>query len=395
MCAVLNVFVRLLGILLRRDHSLQTPPRRVLIIKLVGLGSIIHATLLLRAVREKWPGAPVDFLCFREAEGLVRRLPDVDEVVVLDDSSYPRLLLSVLRFMWRNLRQPPDLVIDLEVHSKFSTILSTLTAARDRAGYDLITVRFRRWLYTHRVYYNRLRHVQEAYQALGQALGLEPATGQPLAPRITEEEHAAALRLIEGWGGRRMLMVNVNAGELCLERRWPPESFARLIELFATCPDVQVVLTGSPGEREYVESVRALVTEGLREKVANVAGGMGFGEYLALLSRAAALVTNDSGPLHLAVSLGVPTVSLWGPVLPDTFRPLTGSNRVLWEPLYCSPCLHWVEDPPCGGDNRCMKRIPWQRVAHELAKLLPVGIELPDVPSPEPEQYRAYLSRVT
>jgi heptosyltransferase-2 len=394
-CAVLNVFVRLLGILLHRDHTLTAPPRRVLIIKLVGLGSIIHATPLLQAVREKWPAAPLDFLCFREAEDLVRRLPGVDEVIVLDDRSYLRLLLSVLRFLGRNLRHRPDLVIDLEVHSKFSTILSTLTAARDRAGYDLITVRFRRWLYTHRVYYNRLRHVQEAYQALGQALGLNPATGQPLAPRVSDDEQAAAQRLMEEWGGRRLLVVNVNAGELCLERRWPGEAFARLMELFAACPDVQVVLTGSPGEREYVESVRALVAEGLRERVANVAGRISFGEYLALLARAEAAVTNDSGPLHLAVSVGVPTVSLWGPVLPETFRPLGGPHRVIWEPLYCSPCLHWVEEPPCGGDNRCMKRIPWQRVVREVAELMPVDAELPPVPPEEEERHRVYLSRVT
>lgn len=397
-CAVLNIFVRLLGILLRRDHSLRTPPRRVLVIKLVGLGSIIHATPLLRAIREKWPAAAVDFLCFREVEGLVRRLADVDEVVALDDSTYPRLLGSVLRFLWRNLRRRPDLVIDLEVHSKFSTILSTLTAARDRAGYDLITVRFRRWLYTHRVYYNRLRHVQEAYQALGWALGLSPQTGRPSPPQISEEEHAAAARLVEAWGatGRQLVLVNVNAGELCLERRWPAESFARLIELYAACPQVQVALTGSPAEQAYVESVRELVDEALRPRVPNVAGRISFGEYLALVARAAAMVTNDSGPLHLAVAFGIPTVSLWGPVLPDSYRPLSGNNRVLWEPLYCSPCLHWVEEPPCGGDNRCMKRIPWQRVALALAELVPVAVSVPPVPPAEPDQeYKPFLSRVT
>jgi ADP-heptose:LPS heptosyltransferase len=297
-CAVLNVFVRLLGILLRRDHSLQTAPRRVLVIKLVGLGSIIHATPLLRAVREKWPHAPIDFLCFREVEALVCRLRDVDEVVALDDSTYLRLFFSVLRFLWRNLWCRPDLVIDLEVHSKFSTILSTLTAARDRAGFDLITVRFRRWLYTHRVYYNRLRHVQEAYQALGWALGLNPQVGRPMPPQITEEEHAAAARLVEEWGakGRKLVLVNVNAGELCLERRWPPESFARLIEFFAACPDVQVAVTGSPTEQAYVESVRELIAPDLRPRVPNVAGRITFGEYLALLARATAVVTNDSGP---------------------------------------------------------------------------------------------------
>lgn len=385
-CTILNLLARILGAILRRDHSLTKPPRRILVIKLVGLGSAVHSTLLLRALKAKYPEATLGFLCFRELRGLLGRIEDVDEILSLDDSSYWRLLCSVLGFVWGSWRRPFDLVIDLEVHSKFSTILSTLTCARDRAGYYVITTRFRSGLYTHLVYYNRYRHVQEAYRQLGRALGVEAEVGQPLAPRLTQEERDFAEKLLEQWqvGNRHLLLVNVNAGDLCLERRWEPWKFARVMEVFAAREDVVVVMTGSPPEQAYTESVRQLVDEALRDRVVNSAGTMSFGQYLALLARSGALLTNDSGPLHLAASFGVSTVSLWGPGLPATYQPLVGNHRALCRDTYCSPCLYWVDELPCAGDNVCMQRITWQEVAAATAEVLSLTVSLP-----EPEETTA------
>lgn len=398
LCALLNVAARVLGVVLHRDHSLREAPRRVLVIKLLGLGSIIHATPLLRAIKEKHPACVLSFLCFREVEGLVRRLPEVDEVLALDDRTYWRLLVTVLGFLAHTWRRRPDLVIDLEVYSKFSTILSTLTAARDRAGYYFITTRFRRGIYTHLVYYNRLRHVQEAYRQLGRALGLEPAVGRPPAPRVEREEAEAADRWLAQWqrGGRKLLLVNVNAGDLCLERRWEPEKFASVMACFAARDEVLVVMTGSPEEAEYTESVRRLVPPAEGERIVNAAGKLSFGEYLALLERADLLLTNDTGPLHLAAAFDTPTVSLWGPGLPESYRPLGDQHRVLCEAVYCSPCIYWVEEPPCAGDNVCMKRLGWRRVAAEVAGALGVELgplEAPPEAPPTPAAPDGYLVR--
>lgn len=390
LCALLNVLVRVLDVLLRRDPSLKTPPRRILVIKLVGLGSIIHATHLLQALRERYPDSHLAFLCFRSTRALVERLPQVDEVLTLDDSTYGRLLITVLRWLAHVWRHPYQLVIDLEVHSKFSTILSTLTCARSRAGFYLITTRFRQGIYTHLVYENRLRHTQEAYRQLGRALGLTVKVGQPLPPRLTQQERDEANAFLESEGadGKKLLIVNVNAGELCLERRWSPESFARVIEVFASRDDVLVVMTGAPSERDYTESVRRLIDASLRNRVANAAGLHTFGAFLALLERADAMLTNDSGPLHLATSFGTPTVSLWGPETPAAFQPLEGSYRVFCAEAYCSPCVHRVDAPPCDGNNLCLQLIEWPQVALAVAELLGVSITLPEVapqaPHPHP-----------
>jgi heptosyltransferase-2 len=397
-CAVLNLLARVLGALLGRDHSLRTPPRRILVIKLVGLGSIVHATLLLRALKTRYPNASLAFLCFSEAQALVERLPDVDEVTALDDSTYPRLLISTLRWLAGLRRRPVDLVIDLEVHSKFSTILATLTCARDRAGYYLVTTRFRDGLYTHLVFCNRLRHIQEAYRQLGRSVGATPQVGQPLPARIEDEERTRVGELMREWGGagRRLLVVNVNAGELCLERRWPPEQFAEVMAQFAARPEALIVMTGSPTEAEYTNSVHQLLPPELRERVVMAAGRLSFGEFLALLERADVLLSNDTGPLHFAVALGIRTVSLWGPVPPETYGPLTGEHRVHSARVYCSPCLHWADEPPCAGANVCMQQIDWRAVARDVAELLGLELVLPEPAEPteaEPALIEGYVQR--
>lgn len=416
--AVLNLLARVLGFLLRRDHSLRQRPRRVLFIKLIGQGSIVHETNLIRAVREGYPEAVLGFVCFPEVRPLVERIDDIEEVIVLDDRSYGRLAWSVVRFVLGSWQRRPDLVIDLEVYSKFSTILSTLTCARDRAGYYVISTRFRRGLYTHLVYYNRQRHVQEAYRQLGRALHVEARVGASIPPRVDPEEHAEAVRLLREaelarrsgfqadavpsragsstYAEPKVLVVNVNAGELALERRWPAESFARVMTLFAARDELLMVMIGSPAEVEYTESVRTLVPEPERGWIVNLAGRSSYGVFLALLARADVLLTNDTGPLHLAWALGTATVSLWGPGSPDSYRPLTGDHRVLWAAPYCSPCLYFVDELPCAGDNLCMQQIGWLEVAAAVADLLGIEVELPVEERPPTSAYEpiaGYLLR--
>lgn len=394
LCAVLGLITRAAGYFAHRDHSLRRAPGKILFIKLVGQGSIINATHLLRAARDRWPLAEIHFAGFPEVEPLLRRIDGIDRVHVLDDRSYLRLLFSTVAFLIRSWGLGFDLVIDLEVHSKCSTALSTLTGANDRAGYFLDTTLFRRTLYTHLVFYNRLTHLQEAYRQLGRALGLEPAVGMPIPPRVTDEDRAGAVAMLDnaGLGNRKLLLVNVNAGELCLERRWPPDRFARVIGLFAERDDVLVVLIGSPAEARYVESVRERVPEAVRERVVNSAGKLTYGGFLALLKTGDVLLTGDSGPMHLAAALGTTTVSLWGPTLPGVYAPPGEAHRCIGHGAYCSPCIGWVPLPPCAGQNVCMDKIGVGEVARTVAEALETEVSIPaDPEGHEPGVHSSYL----
>lgn len=121
---------------------------------------------------------------------------------------------------------------------------------------------------------------------------------------------------------------------------------------------------------------------GPREPVINLAGATSLGGLLALLQRAKLLVTNDSGPMHLADALGTKIVSLWGPSSPQSYGNWSPRHRMIYRNVYCSPCLLLVDKPPCQGDNQCMKGIRVREVAEAalsvLGQSMPSGLAVPE-----------------
>ena len=100
------------------------------------------------------------------------------------------------------------------------------------------------------------------------------------------------------------------------------------------------MLIGSPAEREYTAGVRATVTGDPDGRLVDLAGELSLGELCALLAGAAAVVTNDSGPMHLAAALGAPTLGLFGPETPLMYEPLGARAEALYRPTVCSPCIN-------------------------------------------------------
>lgn len=385
----LNLVTRLLGKLLRRDHSVRDENVRVIVLsKFVGMGSLIQSTVLLRSLRAQYPAATILYFTLQRNRELCRRLPGVDGVVTFDDSSLFRAALTVLPALWSLARARVDLYFDLEVYSHVASILCTLTLARNRYGFFRHSCEFKQGLYTHLLYLNCFRHIAEAYGQMALLAGAEPDL-RLQAPSLTEQEREGAARFLqEGIGARgngprpeKLLAVNANASDLLLERRWPPEQFAALLEEMTSAGEgVRVVLIGSPDEREYLErELLARLSPPAQARTALAAGRLSLFETLALLQQCDALLTNDSGPMHFAFALGVPAVTLWGPGLPAHYGPLEGMPaRVLYQELYCSPCLYHTEPPPCGGDNQCMQRIRVADVLQAVRELL----GLPAAPRP-------------
>lgn len=376
---------RLLGIILQRNHSLKEEPRRIVFLKFVGMGSVSRASFILAGIRKKWPQCEIVFCSFAECSQLVRLYPCVDRVIRIRDTSLTELVIDTLKAivsLW-SLRR--TWVIDLEVHSKYSTLFSLLSAARNRIGYSNVASRFRRGLYTHAIYWNLCRHVDASYAALATLLDI-PNDRTPIPPRTrTDSDRQLARVLAEAGIGEkcRLVGVNPNAGQLSQLRRWPIENFAHALCALPQDPGTAVVWIGSPSDRTYVSSAEPLLRMQNRTLV-NLAGRLDFEMLICLIRRLSLLVTNDSGPLHLADALGIQTVSIWGPTRPDIYGPRGSRHRYVYTEIFCSPCLHLAEEPPCGGDNQCLKRIAWQPVAAMILESLgypvPAHLRLPDPP---------------
>lgn len=368
--AGLDLAARCLGAVLHRDHAAQ-PVRNAVFAKFQGIGSLVIGKPAIAAFRRSYPEARCIFWGTRSLEPLARQMPEFDLVLILDDRSAlsaARTCLNALVQLWR---MRIDWAFDLEVYSRLSSVLVTLTCARNRAGFALEQLRSRR-AHTHLVYFNRYAYIGEAYARLiGQMLGKDQEINVCDYGKLR-----FALTPLPSIP-TPYLVFNIHAGELSLERRWPLESFRVVIEaLLARREDLTAIVIGHGNEE-----VRYASRLGPMDRVMDVCGKLTFEETVRVIANAELLVTNDTGPLHLGLATNTRIVGLFGPTRGVTYLPRGRTNAVaVQEPIYCSPCVHHWEPPPCLGDNQCMKRLRPSRVIAECEALL--GME----PSKSPEE---------
>jgi hypothetical protein len=131
-----NAFARAIGKLMRRDHSI-TPVnvKKIVVAKLIGMGSILQATPLLKALKGRFPQAQLTFVTMRSNQELLKHLSCIDEVLILDDQNVFRMALTTLQTIAALIRQRADLYLDLEVYSAFSSLLALWAVTRNRIGF--------------------------------------------------------------------------------------------------------------------------------------------------------------------------------------------------------------------------------------------------------------------
>lgn len=347
LCLCLGVLARLLAKCLPRRRLVPTSPQRIVVMKLFGMGSVILAGPLLRAIRQQHPRSALIFLTFDRTAAAAKQMGICTEVREIRTDGFLRFAADALRHAYGFVRQPADVCIDLETFSKFSTLMSVLTWAPVHVGFHLNSF-WRYSLVTHPIYYNYYRHVSEVYNDAAAVIGVTVTDRHPIPLQVNPaalERCRESLRTA-GWNGTdRLVGINVNAGELSVERRWPRERFAAIIERLAAHMDARrrelgIVLTGASDEVAYVSDLICLLSEGARRRVINMAGRFSFDEFVASMDLYDFVLTNDSGPLHVAYVQGVPTISLWGPGRPEFYGPRHGCHSTFYERLPCSPCLY-------------------------------------------------------
>jgi len=145
-------------------------------------------------------------------------------------------------------------------------------------------------------------------------------------------------------------------------KRWLPERYAAVGDTLARRTGARVAIVGGAAERGLGESIAS----GMRAPARVLCGETGLPELAGVLSRLGLLVTNDSGPMHLAAALGVPVVAVFGPTDSRETGPVGDAHRIVREPVHCSPC----KLRECPIDHRCMTRIGVDRVIAEAQGLL-------------------------
>jgi len=350
---------------------------RVLLVKFWGLGSLQLLTPAVRSLRRELPGAELALLTLAQNAAFARGLGVFDEVLALDVecASWPALAGRVTRLVRGLRRRRFSRVYDFEFLTRFSALVTLATGAPWTAGFH--SDRVWRGEFTRRaVAYRDDWHVARNFRALaGGEDGREVAPDEltPFPVRPADRARVEALTRA-ATPCAPLVVLNPNAGALFQRRRWPRARFAAVARELHARHGARCVLIGARQEAAYTAGLASRVPGAI-----DLAGRLSIGELCALLAGADLVVSNDSGPMHLAAALGTPTLGLFGPETPRTYGPLGARARALWRPIACSPCLsvHANKLAACVHPRaECLAGLSVERVLAEARDLL--GAARPD-----------------
>lgn len=336
------------------------PPSRILVRAPNWIGDAVMCEPALRGLRALFPKSEITLLAKPAITELFITYPGVDRLLVYNDRGIHAGLSGKWTLAGLLRRHQFDLAV-LFQNAFEAALLTWLAGIRRRYGYVtdgrafLLTdpvARPDRATLVHQVHY---------YWDLLKPLGV---TGAPPVPSLAvsaDETRAMKERLVEAGVGRDDLIIGVNPGSTYGgAKRWLPERYAeaaqrvcRQIEQQQGRP-VSVVILGAKGEEELGHSV----AERLAVRSAVLSGRTNIRELMAATQCCTLLLTNDTGPMHIAAAFGVPVVAVFGPTDWKTTAPYGQEQGIVRQPVDCAPCLL----RECPIDHRCMTGVSVDRV---------------------------------
>ena len=364
-------------------------PHRVLFIELSEMGSAILVDPAMQKLKRD-AGVELFFTIFESNKPSLKLLdtvPDVNIFTIRERNLFLLAFDTVRFFFWTRKREI-DSIIDLELFSRYTALLTGLSGATNRVGFYGFHNEglYRGEMLTHRVAYNAHIHIAKNFVALTNALTSDHEEVPYSKTLISDEDVVLQKATIDKDAQRsmrgkvkevypdytearnRIVLINPNASELLVQRRWMPERYVQLAqEIIDMYPDVIILLTGAPSERDEAEGMRRAVD---RDRCINFAGKLKLTELPTLYSVSTLMVTNDSGPGHFSSITDMPTFVLFGPETPSLYGSL-GNFTPIYAGLACSPCVSAANHrKTVCEDNVCLQAITVEQVIKEISRIL-------------------------
>ena len=313
-----------------------TAPRRILLIKLWGIGNLTMVLPLARAVRRAYPDAEIDLLTLPEHRELVDASPFLDRGIYFAHHGLVRPFVALGLLAARLRRRRYDLVLDFEQFLK-TTALLTWWARPDRSVGFQTPRQWRHGLYDVSVPHDDRRHMALVFGDVARAAGIDVDGVPPLLAPPPDPTCDRVAKLVESLRepGRPLIVLHVGSGDNFEGRRWPAAHFARLADLLHARIDARFLFTGTAAERALIHDCRSR----LGAPSIDLSGQLDLTELTDLLRRVDLLISNDTAPVHLASAVGSPLIGLYGPNTPRLYGPLSPTARAFHRGLSCSPCI--------------------------------------------------------
>jgi heptosyltransferase-1 len=327
-----------------KNNRLLKNIQKILIVKPSSLGDVVHSLPFLNALKEGFPRAEVHWVIAYGLEGLFTGHPMVDRLWIIHKDRWKKLshlrssFLELSSLMRALKREKYDIVIDLQGLLR-SGMITMATGAPLRVGFKEAR-EGSRFCYTHKVEGGKDIHAVDRYLKIARFLGCDgfdvifpfPLFNQPLNPLPFTENYVVVVP-----GGRWKT------------KRWPSKKFGKLASLLP----LKTVIAGSRSDVKVASEIVALS----KGKAISLAGKTDLKDLIEVMKGSQFVVSNDSGPMHIAAALGVPVFAIFGPTDPIKTGPYGKIHTIIKEDIACSPCFKKT----C-HDLRCMKNLSVERV---------------------------------
>lgn len=327
--------------------------QKILVIKLRAVGDVLLSTIVTKNLRLAFPSSRIEYLTEPPSVDLLKTNPFIDDVMV-----YDRSRMSGLGLIQRVRGKEFDLVIDLFGNPR-TALITRLSGARYRVGF-----RFRGRSYAYNIPVpprgGDVHNTQFNLDAI-EAIGVD-IQDRNIYFHVTpnDDEVVGAVLKSEGLAGK--FIAGINAGGGWYTKRWVLERFARLADLLIEQYKASVILLWGPGQKSDVESIQSMMKHKAFIPPETTLLQLG-----ALLKRCSILISNDSGPMHIAAAVGTPVVGIYGPTNPILQGPY-GSRHVVVrnETLECLGCNF----TRCPIGHPCMRELSVDDVLNGVKRLL-------------------------
>ena len=383
-CALLSLFERLRNFFGVKTPSI--PPRRILIILLSEMGSLVLAHPMFTRLKQQYPEATLHIMLFRKNREVLDLLGVIPEenVLTLNDSALTEFVTDSLGAIKKMRELKFDVVIDCELFSRVSSIFSYLSDAPIRVGFHPHTQEglYRGSFINRPVLYNPYRHLSKQLLTMVSAIeshavptSKERAQVEIKNPpmlkfpedellQITAKLHADFPAIKD----KKLVLVYPSGGILPI-RAWPLENYLQLCKSLLA-DDYAVGVIGLKDDQPIAQ----VVVDHCQSNVCiNLAGyTKSVRHLLAIFHRASLLITNDGGPGQFAALTPIPSLIFFGPETPQLYSSLSDNAYYFYSSVSCSPCLtaYNHRSSPCDGDNQCLKQIQPEQVLAKAREVL-------------------------
>jgi len=333
--------------------------RRILLIRRDGIGDMLNTTPAIASLRLSYPDARIVVACSPPQADLLKHNPDVDETIALRG----------LNFVGKVRRLKPDLAVAAQ-NAYLCNLTAAFSGARIKLGWK--GKRFSSLL-SIRVPY---RYVKGEVHEAQRNLDLIAEVCDRLAPlrlklALREEERETGMQeIIRAGIDPRRPWCAIHPGGSSWDKLWPPDGFARIGERLSERYGMQVAIIFGPGE----EGIAGEIASQMRIKPALIQPE-NVRRLAAVIAHVPLFICNDSGPMHIAAALEVPTLAIFGPTDHVRWRPLSEKAKVIRRDLGCFPC----SAHKCRRGYECIKKLPVDLVWKGLEEMLEdenIGVEL-------------------